>query len=1048
MPPKKDLKLELPHALVEAVKDKRVVLVFGAGSSKESTNEFGSTPPDGNQMRDKLAKKFLGKNKDERDLQTVSEIAISSGAGQPQVFEEIAKMLYGFKSSAAHRSISQFMWRGIATTNYDKLIELGYSDSPDSKQVCLPFVKDLEPYDDRLDAEQNPVALLKLHGCIDHRLDREIPLVLSHAHYHRLSDNRKLLMQRLQGWAQNSVLVFIGYKLADSHVRALVYDIDPKNRPQWFMVTPGADEFDIKDWATRGVDVIPATFGEFANALERQIDPLFRSLSALTSQGDQPYQKHFRTDDKGSDFFRQSIVDDLEYVSSGIPFDEVEPKKFYSGFDHGWCGIVRQLDFRRIASERMLYTALAVEKDELLKFVLLQGSAGAGKTIALKRAAYDAATALDEMVFWLSSNGSPRPEFFSELFSLTGKRAILFVDQISLHSEKIRRLLESASSTGIPLTIIAADREADWGSYCNELEAEFPPEIFSLRGLSETEAEDLVELLSRHKCLGMLKDKEKGEQVAAFLDADRSDRQLLVALHELTLGKPFENIILEEYQRVLPAAAQRLYLDISTMHQFGVTARAGAISRISGVRFEEFESDFFEPLRDIVKVTTNKGTGDRGYQCRHSRVAQIVFGVACETDEAKASQLSRVISGLDAGFSSDARIIEGVCRGRDIANQFTSIVPARRIFEMACETSPNSAFLFQQAAILEYSHRHGSLVAAEALAKQAREKDDNNHIYIHTLAEISRRQAVDADTRVRKDQLRSHSRTLLNEIWLKNSRKDLTFCKLLVDEAIDLLLALSDEPKDHEIIEFDAKVDDALERLQRASQDYPDHAEFSAEEARLWERLGDGSKAKGALRKAIRARPRNAGVFLRLAKLEKKEDTAEKSLTALREGLEKFPNDKSLHLQMGLRLLELSDTPSQDVEFHLRSSFSAGDHNFDARFYYAGYLFWTGRVDESQILFEEIDRRSNQDYRTSAPRYEDVVTVKLGNFYGTIEKKKERYFFVRYGGYPKALFGHWRSLQNEAYDLLAVNDPVAFRIRFNRKGPVAVEVKKNPTPRT
>lgn len=1046
MPPKK--KLKLPHILVEAVKEKRAVLVFGAGASKESTNDFGDRPPDGNQMRDKLAKKFLGRDSEERDLQTVSEIAISSGAGQPQVFEEISKMVSGFKSSAAHRSISGFMWRGIATTNYDKLIELGYSDSPDSKQVCLPFVKDLEPYDDRLDAEQNPVALLKLHGCIDHRLDREIPLVLSHSHYHRLSDNRKLLMQRLQSWAQNSVLIFIGYKLADSHIRALVYDIDPSNRPQWFMVTPGADEFDIKDWSTRGVDVIPATFGEFTDALEREIDPLFRSLSALTSQGDQPYQKHFRTDDNGSDFFRQSIVDDVEYVSSGIPFDEIEPKKFYSGFDHGWCGIIRQLDFRRKAAERMLYSALDVEKDELLKFVLLQGSAGAGKTIALKRAAYDAATALDEMVFWLSPNGSPRPEFFSELFDLTGKRAILFVDQISLHSEKIRKLLDNAYSTGIPLTIIAADREADWGTYCQLLEADFPPEIFSLRALSETEAEDLVELLSRHKCLGMLKNREKSEQVAAFLDADRSNRQLLVALHELTLGKPFENIILEEYERILPAAAQRLYLDISTMHQFGVTARAGAISRISGVRFEEFESDFFQPLRDIVRVTTNKGTGDRGYECRHSRVAQIVFGVACDTDEAKARQLSRVISGLDAGFSSDARIIEGICRGREIARQFASIVPAREIFEMACETSPNTAFLFQQAAILEYSHRHGSLVAAEALAKQAREKDDNNHIYIHTLAEIARRQAVDADTRVRKDQLRNQSRTFLNEIWLQDARKDLTFCKLLVDEAIDLLLALSDEPKEHEIIDFDAKVDDALERLQRASQDYPDHAEFSAEEARLWERLGEGSKAKSALEKAIRARPRNAGVFLRLAKLQKRESTAEKSLEALQDGLKKFPTEKALHLQMALRLLELSDSPSQDVELHLRSSFAAGDHNFDARFYYAEYLFWAGRIEESQQLFEEIDRRSNREYRNTAPRYEDPITIKLGNFYGTIEKKKERFFFVRYGGYPKALFGHWRSLQDDAYDQLTVNDPVAFRIRFNRKGPLAVEVKKNPSPRT
>ena len=1038
--------LDLPFTLTEAVKEKRAVLVFGAGASKECSNQAGNRPPDGNQMRDVLAKKFLGTQNDTRDLPTVAEIAISNGAGQPQVFDEIAKLLNGYKSSKAHRTIADFSWRGIATTNYDRLIEQGYADNKNRKQNCIPFVKDTEPYQDRLTAEIDPVALLKLHGCIDHRLDPDIPLVLSHEHYRRLRSNRELLLNRLKDWAQNSVLIFIGYQIRDNHIRELIYDIDPKNRPQWYIVSPDPDEHDIKFWASKSVDVLTATFGEFTSALDSKIEPLFRALSKARVEGEQAYQKHFRTTDLGTDFFRQSLEADYDYIHSGMPFTEVEPQKFYSGYDEGWCGIFRQYDFRRKTGERLLYAAVDYDDKPTPKLFLLQGSAGAGKTIALKKAAYDASVALDQMVFWLKDKGFPRPEFFEELYGLTGKRALLFIDQISLHAEAVETILTRAKELAVPLTIVGSDREADWGSYCRTLEKEFPPLVFELKGLSETEAEDLVDLLERHKCLGMLESKPRQDRIAAFVEKDRSDRQLLVALHELTQGKPFEDIILEEYERIVPDAARRLYLDIATMHQFGVTARAGAISRISGIRFKDFEENFFQPLKDIVRVRWDGKTGDHGYEARHSKVAQIVFGVACEDDEAKAKQLGRVISGLDSGYSSDARIIEGVCKGRQISERFSSIDAAREIFEMACSVSPHSAFLFQQFAIMEYSHRKGSLDKAEELANTARTIDDNNHIYIHTQAEIARRMANAADARVKKEQLRALSRRYLNEIHLKNGPKDLTFCNLLVDEAVDLLRSLPEDAKDHQIIEFDDKVDEAVQRLQRADQDFPDTSEFSSVEARLWERLGEDAKAKSALNKAIKARPKHSGAFMRLAKIEKRSDQSgelmSKTLSVLDEGLAKFPNDKTLHLQKARALLEVAENPDQDIEFHLKSSFATGDHNFEARFLYAQYLFWCGRIADCKTLFQEIDKRSDKNFRTLTPKREDIITQKLGEYQGTVEGKREQFFFVRYGGYPTAIFSFWRSLSGSDYDLLQNGDQVSFRVRFNRKGPVAVATKK------
>lgn len=114
MASKKSVKLS--HTLVEAVKERRAVLVFGAEASKECKNDLGETPPNGDQMRDKLAKKFLGTTNETRNLMTVAQMAIPNSVGQPQVFEEIAKMVNGFNSSTAHRSIAGFSWRGMPPT--------------------------------------------------------------------------------------------------------------------------------------------------------------------------------------------------------------------------------------------------------------------------------------------------------------------------------------------------------------------------------------------------------------------------------------------------------------------------------------------------------------------------------------------------------------------------------------------------------------------------------------------------------------------------------------------------------------------------------------------------------------------------------------------------------------------------------------------------------------------------------------------------------------------------------------------------------------------
>src|SRR3954454_23767218 len=82
----------LPAGVIEAVKNKRVVLFLGAGASLEARGPNGERPPDAKALRANLGQHFLGDPYDDYDLMSVADLAISA-AGQSVVFERIRTVL-------------------------------------------------------------------------------------------------------------------------------------------------------------------------------------------------------------------------------------------------------------------------------------------------------------------------------------------------------------------------------------------------------------------------------------------------------------------------------------------------------------------------------------------------------------------------------------------------------------------------------------------------------------------------------------------------------------------------------------------------------------------------------------------------------------------------------------------------------------------------------------------------------------------------------------------------------------------------------------------
>jgi hypothetical protein len=214
--------IQLPAQLVEAIRSHRCVLFLGAGASSEARDPNGNAPPLGVDLRNILSQKFFGKVLADHDLMTVAEMAMSA-AGDSTVFDYIRTVFEPFMPSPGHILIPTFRWRALATTNYDLLVERAYGRSPDRLQSLVPFVKDSEPIEERLQSAPNPLCLFKLHGCLDHVHDASIPIVLSHEHYDRHASGRTRLFNRVTDLANESPFIFCGYSLGDAHIRTLLY---------------------------------------------------------------------------------------------------------------------------------------------------------------------------------------------------------------------------------------------------------------------------------------------------------------------------------------------------------------------------------------------------------------------------------------------------------------------------------------------------------------------------------------------------------------------------------------------------------------------------------------------------------------------------------------------------------------------------------------------------------------------------------------------------------------------------------------------------------
>jgi tetratricopeptide (TPR) repeat protein len=806
-------------------------------------------------------------------------------------------------------------------------------------------------------------------------------------------------------------------------------------RPRYFIVAPDADDVKARFWETKKITLLKGTFEEFLMTLDTQIAASFRSLASTgLSVGRHAIERYSRTHAPLSSSTMQFLDIDIEYVNGISATGPINPKEFYKGYTGGFAAIEQGLDVRRRMSDVITAEYFIRDQDEKTsgpEVVLIKAHAGAGKSVILHRLAWDAASEYECICLFSKAQGSLSAAPLQELIQSLRRRLYLFVDDAADRSRELEALLKRMGPEGDYLTIVMAERINEWNVQGQDA-AQFVTDEYESKYLDTREIDALLVLLERHHALGTLERLSPDERRKEL--SEHAGRQLLVALHEATLGKPFETILVDEFNHITPFEAQRLYLTVCVLNRLNVPVRAGLVARVHGIPFEEFKSRFFAPLEHVVFAERDNITRDYQYRARHPHIADIVFLRVLRNVEERFDVYIRCLKALNVAYSVDWKAFWQMVRARTLLDLFPDLQMVRAVFAAARETVGEDAHLLHQMGIYEMNRPNGDLSEASRLLNRASDLAPYDSTIKHSIAEHRVRAADKSRTSLEKSKLLKEAADISAGLIRGESTDSYahhTLVKIEIRELEDGLAAGAPE------VEIEALVKDAERTLFDAQQEFPGDSHLLEDESRLAKILKDNERAVKALTKAFNANPRNAIVAVRLARQLEESGETERATDVLKKALEANPSDRRLHYTYARLLMRTTPGDGENIAYQLQRAFTDGDSNYEAQLLYGRQLFLNGRLEESRTFFRRLSA-----VRVAPPIKNRLLhPIEGRRFEGRMSRPQGSYAFITRDGPGDSIYVHATSVPEDTWEVLTVGMRVQFSIAFSLRGANAFDLE-------
>lgn len=1029
------VKQELPTNLATEITNGDVVLLFGAGASIMAKKGPVKKVPSTTELTVLLASKFLDEDACEAarerylTLDRCAEYAIAK-SDLVTVQKYIAEEMSGFAPTEAHMTIPKLSWRGLATTNYDCLIEDAYEASKKkARQKVVPFHKNGQPIE-RCDL--GAVPLLKLHGCITRPDDTEIPLILTPDQYVRHRTNRENLFRRMRDWAAESTIVFVGHSGYDSDIRLLLDEIceEVKSRKRFYIVKPGSKDYEVVFWNEKNVEMLNMTFDEFAESAVDLASP-FQGLGNMVTQSDAIAAipaTEFRSYAQGTQLFLEHEVDYVNYMQ---PPRKIPPELFFKGGGERWQGVFYDYDAKRNLTETLLKEQVLDKLDDKGVFISLVAShAGAGKSVLLERTSVELARDFGQPTLYLRPAGVIDSRAIVDFCNKQKCRVFLFVDDAIRNASDIAKLHKVATEANVDLSIFTEARLNEWNAFEHRVKGLTTSE-HQLRYLAENEIRKIIAKLEEFGCLFELNDASPDDRFNAF--KERAGRQLLVALHEATRAGTFREIVLDEYRKITPLVAQRLYLTVCVFHRLGIPVRAGIINRLYEIPFERFKKEFFQPLEQVVRTVDDVRHNDRAYRSRHRDIADIVFRGALSNVDDRMEFYIGAIKYLNLDFKTDDDAFQRLMSSRAVVEFFPNPKHGEEIYREATEIAPEDPNVWHQRGIYHMNCEQPNLDQAKSDFLEAKERDSSNFRFTHSLAELELRYAERTDNVLKKQKHFAKSRELCADI---SSGRGASYARNTVLKVafLELQTLAESSIEDRELELYLERLQDDLDAQLKREPDSEIALQLQARLA-IW--LNESATAKETLEKAFRKNPRRQFVSKNLIEMARRNGENEVAFDYARKVLDAKPEDPTANYHYGKLAVEFNMLDLDRQEYHFAKSYLDGDANYDARLLHARTLFLLKRFDASRKIFRQLASLKIPFARKISVNY-PVSTIRDGR----IVDIEATHAWLEDFETGKRIYCHQSRFQDGVWDVIQSHEPVTFTLAFSFMGPCAIEVNR------
>lgn len=1016
----------IPSVLVESIRARKVVLFLGSGFAHGALHKDGKKPPLGQGLANLLSDKFLGGHLQGSSLSIVSDYAIS----ETSVFEVqdfIRDLFIGFEPNESQIAFANFGWKAIFTTNYDRILEKAYDQNLNKVQELSVVYRNSN--EQTIFKTEKSIPYYKLHGCISYIADENLQLILSTEQYIDHKKNRDRLFTAFKELSSDYTILFVGYSNQDPNIRGILKELDVLKdaRPRYYMLAPKFEHYEKSYWQQRKIEPIELTYADFIEELQREISIEQRKLSSILIEHDQPIFSKFvlnPKDNPPTESLLKFLSTDAEYLHSGIKSKESDAKNFYKGFCEDWDPIIRNLDVQRSLKDRILEDTIINEKFNSADGVYLfciSGYAGSGKSVLLRRISWEAAITFEKLVIYLNQAFTINSEAIVELYNYAKERIYLIIDDCLINEQSVNFLVNRLKDEKVPVTIISSANTNKLNE--SNLQSQFN-KIYTLTYLKEREIEDLLDKLKLHRCLGFLERMSREEQKNAL--SERANRVLLVALHEATSGKNFEEIILNEYKGISNPSARSLYLTVAILHKLGSYARAGLINRVHEVGFREFERVFFKPLEYIVLSEMHYGINDYVYKTRHPLIADMIFNLVLHDQQERFDEYVRLLSHLNVDYNSDKSTFMSLTKAKQLHESFSDIGKVRTLYDIAERNNPDNPKLLQQRAIYEMTAPGGNHINAEKYLKEALEIDPKDPLINHTLAESYLKKAESRSNYLEINAYLSEAYEISKKIIDKNLDQPHSYHTILKVK----IHSLKEELKTQNAVTIEKIVKDFEKNVERAKQRFPEHEFILDAEAKFMQVIDNEPSAIEILKKAHKLNPNSPYISLRLSKILVSCNDLPNALATVSTTLKVQPNEKDLNFYKGEILLMNSLPDYNEASLYFRRAYVLGDDRYEAQYWYAVCSYMAGKFEDARNVFESLaNAKVNPEFKRKG-RFPNNSIVQ---FSGKTTKVEHNHGYIQRDKFGDRIFFNRGNSKN----LIETNKEYNFNMKFNYYGPIA-----------